>query len=76
MPAPVAASRAAKAARRLAPLALEAWRRWERLPEEEKERYRERVREYTTRGRRTMDRVREQRRRRAGGGGPPGPPGP
>jgi hypothetical protein len=67
MAAPVGTSRAAKAARRLAPLALEAWRRWERLPEEEKERIRERVRAYVSRGRSTVERARARRATRRGG---------
>jgi hypothetical protein len=67
----LAAARAAKAARRLAPFALEAWRRWERLPEEEKARYRERALGATEKGRDALARFRERRRR---GQGPP-PPG-
>lgn len=38
--------RAYRAARRLAPLALEAYRRWDRLSDEEKERYRRRAKQY------------------------------
>jgi hypothetical protein len=43
--------RGRRAARRLAPLALEAWRRWQSLPHEEKERYRALARRYAERGR-------------------------
>ena len=65
----LAAQRAARAARRLAPFALEAWRRWERLPDAEKERYRQRARDATQRGRTALERARERRR---GGPGAPG----
>lgn len=43
--------RARTAARRLTPLALEAYRRWQSLSPQEKERYRQRAREYAQRGR-------------------------
>jgi hypothetical protein len=61
MPAPLAATRAARAARRLYPLALEAYRRWQALSPEERERYRRLAREYATRG---QDAVRRRRGRR------------
>jgi hypothetical protein len=38
--------RARQTARRVWPLALEAWRRWERLPPHEKERYRKMASDY------------------------------
>ena len=60
-------------ARRLAPLALEAWRRWQALPPEEKERYRNLARRYAERGR-TLGRDTYARVGRRGGGGPPRPP--
>lgn len=63
MPAPIVASRAARAARRMAPLAMEAYRRWERLPPEEKERYRRRLRDFTERGRTAIERAQDRRRR-------------
>lgn len=50
-------------ARRLTPLAMEAYRRWQRLTPEEKERYKARVREYADRGRSALDRGRGKRRR-------------
>jgi hypothetical protein len=46
---PGPASRAARVrqtARRVWPLALEAWRRWDRLPPHEKERYRRMASDY------------------------------
>ncbi|MBA2257194.1 MAG: hypothetical protein H0W05_08305 [Thermoleophilaceae bacterium] len=67
---PLPVGRATRAAKRIAPMALEAWRRWERLPEEEKERYRRRARDAAQRGRTVLDRARRR------GGGPPAPPGP
>jgi hypothetical protein len=61
-----------RTARRLAPLALEAWRRWQALPPEEKARYRALARRYAERGR-TVGRGARDRlatRRRGGPGGP------
>jgi hypothetical protein len=40
------ATRVRQTARRVWPLALEAWRRWDRLPPHEKERYRRMASEY------------------------------
>ena len=40
--------RAYRTARRLYPLALEAWRRWDRLSDEEKQRYLRQAREYAS----------------------------
>jgi hypothetical protein len=51
MAAPVAALRAVRMARRIAPLAAEAYRRWNALTPAEKERYKRRAREYGERGR-------------------------
>ena len=42
--------RVIKVARRVAPVAAEAYRRWNQLSPEEKERYKTRVREYAARG--------------------------
>ena len=50
-------------ARRVTPLAMEAYRRWQSLSPEEKERYKRQARGYADRGRKAL----EQRRR--GGGG-------
>lgn len=50
MAAPLAAARAVRAARRLAPLAAEAYRRWNNLSPAEKERYKQRARAVAARG--------------------------
>jgi hypothetical protein len=50
MAAPLVIYRVARTARRVAPLAAEAYRRWNALSDEEKERYRERARLYARRG--------------------------
>ena len=42
--------RVIKVARRVAPLAAEAYRRWNQLTPEEKERYKARARQYAARG--------------------------
>lgn len=42
--------RVIKVARRVAPVAAEAYRRWNQLPAHEKERYKARAREYAARG--------------------------
>ena len=42
--------RVIKVARRLAPVAAEAYRRWNQLSPEEKERYKARARQYAARG--------------------------
>jgi hypothetical protein len=42
--------RVIKVARRVAPLAAEAYRRWNQLSPEEKERYKARARQYAARG--------------------------
>jgi hypothetical protein len=64
--------RARRTARRLAPLALEAWRRWQALPPEEKERYRGMARRYAERGRTVGRGALDRFGRRRGGGPPPG----
>ena len=61
MPAPFVALRAA---RRLAPLAIGAYRRWQRLTPEEKERYKQRARDYAQRGRSAVERAQSARRGR------------
>lgn len=59
----LAAQRAARAARRLAPVLIEAYRRWERLTPEEKERYRQRARTYSRRARYAVEQAQARRRR-------------
>ncbi|HEX8052337.1 MAG TPA: hypothetical protein VF517_05045 [Thermoleophilaceae bacterium] len=70
MAAPVAIYRAVRTARRVAPLAAEAYRRWNQLSPAEKERHKERVRLYAQRGqdigREALRRAEEQRRKRGG----------
>jgi hypothetical protein len=50
MAAPLVVARAVRTARRVAPIAAEAYRRWNALSDEEKERYKERARVYARRG--------------------------
>ena len=50
MAAPIAALRAIKVARRMAPVAAEAYRRWNNLSPAEKERYKQRARDAAARG--------------------------
>ena len=68
----LAARRAMRLARRLYPVALAAYRRWQSLTPEEKERYRRQAREYANRGRlaaeRRRDALRQARERRRRGG--------
>jgi hypothetical protein len=52
-----------QSARRLWPVALEAWRRWDQLSPQQKERYRRMAAEYARRGRDTL----ASRRGRGGG---------
>lgn len=52
----------ARAARRAWPIVLAAYERWQALPPEEKERYKQRARAAGERGRRVIE-----RRRRGGG---------
>lgn len=44
-------ARVSQGARRAWPIALEAWRRWDRLPPHEKERYKRMASDYARRGR-------------------------
>ena len=55
-------ARASSAGRRAWPLILMAWERWQALSPEEKERYRQRAREATAKGRDAFDRARKRRR--------------
>ena len=57
------AGRAVYMAKRVTPLALEAYRRWQKLTPEQKERYTKMAREYAARGRNAY----EQSQRRRGG---------
>ena len=50
MAAPLAAARAIRTARRLAPIAAEVYRRWNNLSPAEKERYKQRALGYAQRG--------------------------
>jgi hypothetical protein len=54
-------SRAAQSVKRLWPLVLMAWERWQALSPEQKERYKRQARDYSERGRKALD---ERRRRR------------
>jgi hypothetical protein len=56
------AARTAHNVRRLWPLVLMAWERWQALPPERKEQYRRQAREYAERGRRAY---RQRRGRKA-----------
>jgi hypothetical protein len=47
-------SRAVVTARKLWPIAIEGWRRWEQLPEHRKEHYRKLAADYTRRGREAL----------------------
>jgi hypothetical protein len=58
---------AARLARRLYPVALAAWKRWQSLSPAEKERYRRQARDYARRGRAAADRRRESLARRRTG---------
>ena len=60
----VAAAR--RLARRLTPFVMEAYRRWQALSPEEKERYRRQARGYADRGRNAIEQARS---RRQGGSG-------
>ena len=53
---------AARAARRLWPIALAAYERWQSLPESEKEKYRARVRQIAARSQKTLEQRRKRRR--------------
>jgi hypothetical protein len=68
----IAFYRAARTARRVAPIAAEAYRRWNALSDEERERYKQRARVYAQRGQdlvREAIRIAEQQRRHGGGRG-------
>jgi hypothetical protein len=70
MPSPFAGTAAARMARRVAlPLAKQAYRRWQALTPEEKERYRALARDYARKGRSTAEGLARRRRREP----PPGP---
>ncbi|MEX2195460.1 MAG: hypothetical protein WD844_09255 [Thermoleophilaceae bacterium] len=56
--------RARRYARRLTPLAMETYRRWQALSPEEKERYKARARGYADRGRHVIEQQARKRRRR------------
>jgi hypothetical protein len=53
-----------RTAKRVWPVALEAWRRWDRLSPAEKERYRRMAGDYTKRGRDALNSRSARRRRR------------
>jgi hypothetical protein len=55
------AARAVQRARRLWPVVLMAWERWQALPDEDKERYKRQAREYAERGRKAIPRRRGRR---------------
>jgi hypothetical protein len=55
------AGRALSGARRLWPYLLMAWERWQALSPEEKERYKNRAREYAGRGREALEKRRRRR---------------
>lgn len=55
--------RARRYARRLTPLAMEAYRRWQALSPEDKERYKAQARGYVDRGRRALEQSRKRRGR-------------
>ena len=50
-PEPARFARVTRTARRMWPLAIEAWRRWDRLPPHEKERYRRMASDYAAKAR-------------------------
>jgi hypothetical protein len=50
-----------RAARRLWPVVLMGWERWQALSPQERERYKRRAREYAARGRRAVERGRKRR---------------
>jgi TRAP-type C4-dicarboxylate transport system substrate-binding protein len=52
--------RVTRTGRKLWPLMLMAWERWQKLPAHEKERYKRQAREYAERGRKAV----QQRRRK------------
>jgi hypothetical protein len=66
MAGPLAVARLARIARRAYPLARTAYRRWERLSPEEKERYKRQARQYAERGRDAGRKAVEQAKVRRG----------
>ena len=66
MPSPIVARRALRSARRMAPVAMELYRRWQTLSPEEKERYRAMVRRYADRGRYAYEQAQRRRQQRRG----------
>jgi hypothetical protein len=50
-PPPTRIARVRQTARRVWPIALEAWRRWDRLPPNEKERYKRMASDYAGKAR-------------------------
>jgi hypothetical protein len=67
----IAFYKAARTVRRVTPIAIEAYRRWNALSDEERERYKQRARVYAQRGQdivREAIRLAEQQRLRGGGG--------
>jgi TRAP-type C4-dicarboxylate transport system substrate-binding protein len=52
--------RVTRTGRKLWPLMLMAWERWQKLPQHEKDRYKRQAREYAERGRRAV----QQRKRK------------
>jgi hypothetical protein len=56
------AMRVRETARRVWPLALEAWRRWDRLPPHEKERYRRMASDYAKKAQSARSSRRPRRR--------------
>jgi hypothetical protein len=61
--------RAYRAARRLYPLALEAWRRWDKLSDSEKERYKRQAKRYADEALRLARDAASRAPRRANGSG-------
>ena len=55
--------RARRYARRLTPLAMEAWRRWQAMTPEQRERYKKQARGYAERGRKAIEQQRRKKRR-------------
>lgn len=48
--------------RRMWPYLLMAWERWQKLPPEDKERYKKQARDYAERGKKAFDERRKRRR--------------
>jgi hypothetical protein len=56
-------TRVGPAARKVWPIILVAWERWQALPPEERERYMKQARGYADRGRKAIERRRRRRRK-------------